>query len=75
MGTELRADVNDTLKTIRSIGYKEVEGTGFAGLSESSFVQPWIVQTENIPGFSFGRFRHAIGMELFQMVWNAYGHR
>jgi sugar phosphate isomerase/epimerase len=34
---ELKADVNGTLRTIRSIGYKEVEGAGFAGLSPKQF--------------------------------------
>jgi sugar phosphate isomerase/epimerase len=34
---ELKADVNGTLKTIHSIGYKEVEGAGFAGLSAKQF--------------------------------------
>jgi len=34
---ELKADVNGTLKTIRSIGYKEVEGAGLAGLSAKQF--------------------------------------
>ena len=33
---ELKADVGGTLKTIHSIGYKEVEGAGFAGLSAVS---------------------------------------
>jgi len=31
------ADVNGTLKTIHRIGYKEVEGAGFAGLSAKQF--------------------------------------
>lgn len=34
---ELKADVDGTLKTIHSIGYKEVEGAGFAGLSAKQF--------------------------------------
>jgi len=34
---ELKADVEGTLKTIQSIGYKEVEGAGFAGLSPKEF--------------------------------------
>ena len=34
---ELKADVHGTLKTIHSIGYKEVEGAGFAGLSAKQF--------------------------------------
>lgn len=34
---ELKADVNGTLKTIHIIGYKEVEGAGFAGLSAKQF--------------------------------------
>jgi sugar phosphate isomerase/epimerase len=34
---ELKADVNGTLKAIHSIGYKEVEGAGFAGLSPKQF--------------------------------------
>jgi sugar phosphate isomerase/epimerase len=34
---ELKADVNGTLKTIRNIGYKEVEGAGFAGLTAKKF--------------------------------------
>ena len=34
---ELKADVDGTLKTIQSIGYKEVEGAGFAGLSAKQF--------------------------------------
>jgi sugar phosphate isomerase/epimerase len=34
---ELKADVDGTLKTIHDIGYKEVEGAGFAGLSAKQF--------------------------------------
>lgn len=34
---ELKADVDGTLKTIHNIGYKEVEGAGFAGLSAKQF--------------------------------------
>jgi sugar phosphate isomerase/epimerase len=34
---ELKADVDGTLKTIQSIGYKEVEGAGFGGLSAKQF--------------------------------------
>ena len=34
---ELKADVNSTLKAIRGIGYKEVEGAGFVGLSAKQF--------------------------------------
>ncbi len=34
---ELKSDVDGTLKTIHSIGYKEVEGAGFAGLSAKQF--------------------------------------
>ena len=34
---ELKADVDGTLKTIHGIGYKEVEGAGFAGLSAKQF--------------------------------------
>jgi sugar phosphate isomerase/epimerase len=34
---ELKADVNGTLATIRAIGYKEVEGAGFAGLTAQQF--------------------------------------
>ena len=34
---ELKADVNGTLATIRAIGYKEVEGAGFADLTAKEF--------------------------------------
>ncbi|RZU39363.1 hypothetical protein [Edaphobacter modestus] len=34
---ELKADVDGTLKTIHTIGYNEVEGAGFAGLSAKQF--------------------------------------
>lgn len=34
---ELKADVNSTLNTIHNIGYKEVEGAGFAGFSAKQF--------------------------------------
>jgi sugar phosphate isomerase/epimerase len=34
---ELKADVGGTLKTIHGIGYKEVEGAGFAGLPAKQF--------------------------------------
>ena len=34
---ELKADVNGTLATIRAIGYQEVEGAGFAGLTAKQF--------------------------------------
>jgi sugar phosphate isomerase/epimerase len=34
---ELKADVNGTLATIRTIGYKEVEGAGFADLTAKQF--------------------------------------
>ena len=34
---ELKGDVNGTLKAIRGIGYREVEGAGFAGLSAKEF--------------------------------------
>lgn len=34
---ELKANVNSTLKTIHDIGYKEVEGAGFAGLPAKQF--------------------------------------
>jgi sugar phosphate isomerase/epimerase len=34
---ELKADVNGTLATIRAIGYKEVEGAGFADLTAKQF--------------------------------------
>jgi len=34
---ELKADVDGTLKTIHTIGYKEVEGASFAGLSAKQF--------------------------------------
>jgi sugar phosphate isomerase/epimerase len=34
---ELKADVDGTLKSIQKIGYKEVEGAGFAGLTAKQF--------------------------------------
>jgi sugar phosphate isomerase/epimerase len=34
---ELKADVDGTLKSIQKIGYREVEGAGFAGLTATQF--------------------------------------